>query len=145
MSGFASSPFATTPYGTGTPAVAVAPPSERAKGARYLNPSTRDYELDDEGEYRRMPSVRQQILLAVSTTLGSSAVERGQGIRLPGKITPNLEREVSAFVTQATQHITSAGRATVDDVTAEVLQTGRIEITVAYTDLTTDDNGVVII
>ena len=145
MPGFASSPFAVTPYGTGTPATATAPPAERAKGARYLDPVAGDYVLDGEGEYQRMPTVRQQMLLAVVTRFGSSSVEPGRGVKLPDRITSDFERTVSSSVRSATEHITAAGRATLDDVSVKLLQTGRAQITIAYTDLTTDDNGVLII
>lgn len=145
MAGFADSPFALTPFGTGTPAEANPPPTRRIPGARYVNPSTRDYQLDDENELARMPTVRQQMLLAVTTLLESSAVEPGRGIKLPEKIDENFSSRVRVSVERATAEIVSSGRATVDNVRTEILQTGRALILISYTDLTTGEQGVLIV
>jgi len=135
------SPLGVTPFGTGTPATAQTRPSKSPLGARFLDPTTRDYALDSEGEVKRMPGVRQQVLLAVTTLINSSSTLPGAGISLPRKIGADFARLTRISVEAACAHITESGRATIDDVTAEVVSTGRTLITVTYTDLTTGEVG----
>lgn len=136
MSGWIGSSFAVTPFGVGTPIDATAPPVERPTGVRYLNPVTRDYEVDNEGEMRRMPAVRQRILIAVTQLLKSSSVEPNRGIRMPGKIGKDFTERARAAVIAATAEIVALGHATIDAVQVLVPQVGRAVIVITFTDLT---------
>ena len=78
-------PFGTGPMGLGTPVTASLPPKGPA-GSRYIHPATKDYERDPTtGQLKQMPKVRQQVLLALTTLLGSASTLDGFGIRLPRK------------------------------------------------------------
>ncbi len=137
--------FAISPFGAGSTAFGKAPPTVTAKRAAYIDPRTRDYVLDSEGERQRMPEVRQQFLLALTTLLASSSADQTKGILLPQKVTDDLQRQVRTAVVTACKHITDAGRAVITNVVAEVLQTGRVQITVSYDDLTIGERGNVVI
>lgn len=141
MAGFGNSAFSVTPFGSGTPATLVAPPTKPPERAAYIDPVTRDYVLDNEGEASRMPEVRQQVVLAVMTIVGSSSTEPRRGIRSPRKIDENIERSMRASVVAATQHIVSAGRATVDDVRSTEVSMGRLRTIISYTDLVAGGAG----
>lgn len=142
MSGWIGSSFAVTPFGVGTPATATAPPKERFTGARYLNPATRDYEVDDEGELARMPPVRQRMLLALTTIKRSSSVAPSLGTELPAKMGKDFEQVARNAVLEATATIVASGDARIDAVQAIVTQVGRAVIIVSYTDLTTGSQDV---
>lgn len=144
MAGFGS-PFAITPFGEGSPASQVAPPTKPAERAAYIDPMTRDYVLDSEGERARMPVVRQQMLLAIMTLLGSSSVARDRGIRPPRKITEDVDRQMRNAVTDATRSITDAGRARIKNIAVVVLGTGRVQTTISYDDLTLGEEGVLVV
>jgi phage baseplate assembly protein W len=124
-----------SPFGPGTPLPATAPPEFPAERAAYMDPRTRDYVLDSESELSRMPVVRQQILLALTTKRGSSTVDPGFGIELPKKIDENIATTMRNAVERATAHITSAGRASITDVTVERHMLG-VRTIVSYNDLT---------
>jgi hypothetical protein len=145
MSGFADSTFALTPFGEGTPTSTTAPPSKPPEDAAWIDPILKEYALDDEGEIARMPEVRQQMLLAVITVLGSSSVDPTKGILLPKKIGDDLQRQARASVVAACKHVTDAKRARINDVNAEVLQTGRVRITISYDDLTLGTKGTLVV
>lgn len=146
MAGFADSPFAVTPFGAGTPATATAPPSKAATGAAYIDPIAKQYVLDDEGELERMPEVRQQMLLAVTTLVESSSAEPGRGVRLSKKITDDSPRQNDVAVRSACAHITDAKRAVIKNVKTETTSSGLAQITISYDDLTlgTTDNRLTI-
>lgn len=138
MAGFANSPFAITPFGTGTPVVAQAPPENAPDGARYLNPASRDYEQGDDGEYLRMPSTRQRVLLAVMTELGSMSVAPNDGLRLPKKMNEHFERKAAIEVRRVLQPMIREGALRLDAVTTvERVSTGRARIRIDFTDLAT--------
>lgn len=131
------------PFAPGTPAPAAAPPSTYADRAAYLHPRTRDYVLDDESEFARMPIVRQQMLLALTTRKGSCSVDPGAGIELPQKIGPNIDQDMRAAVERACAHITAAGRARITDVKTTPHMLG-VKTVVSYQDLTIGVNDAVI-
>lgn len=124
-----------TPFGSGTPSGGPAPPTKLADRAAYLDPRTRDYVVDAEGELARMPTVRQQMLLAVTTRKGSSSVDPGAGIELPKKIDDNIDTVMRQAIERACAHITSAGRAVITEVKTTRTQLG-VKTIIAYNDLT---------
>lgn len=145
MAGFGDSGFAITPFGSGTPLALVAPPTKPPEHAAFIDPVTRDYVLDIEGAAARMPEVRQQMVLAVTTLIGSSSVEPQRGIRQPEKIDENIDRAMLEAVTAATAHVIRAKRATLDAVTTEVVSMGRLRTTISYTDLISGTPGQIIV
>jgi phage baseplate assembly protein W len=138
--GWIGSPFAITPFGAGAPANNAAPPVVPDLTAAFVDPVARDYRLTPDAETARMPSVRQQMLLALTTIYGSSTAAPTFGVNLPKKIDENIGRACKIAVASATAHITRAGRARINDVTTEQVNMGLLRITVSYTDLVDGGN-----
>lgn len=135
--GFGTSPMGTMAFGGGTPTTGSAPPS-LSRASRYINPYTHDYEFDAVSRgFRRMPSVRQRVQLALGTIRGSSTVSQNWGITMPRKIGNQFAAEVEAAVRQALSQMTDVEKVLrVDKVDVRAYHM-RSEVVVWYTDLTT--------
>jgi phage baseplate assembly protein W len=131
-----------TPFGAGTPAEAIAPSDDSPELSNFIDPRTGDYVVNEDGSYQRMPITRQRVMMLVSTRLGS-AVEQDIGIKLPEKIDQSFPQRVREAVLEALLPIGEDIR--IDSVTTNVIGTGRADITVAYTDLTTGNSDTVTI
>lgn len=140
MAGFGLMPFGFGPYGFGTPAVGVAPPTGAA-GSRYINPQSRDYEIDPATKQQaQMPGVRQRVLLAVTTVLRSSTAIPGMGINMPKKMGTSYEAQVRNAVLMSLRQMTDVEKVLrVDAIIVMRTGTGRSQITISYTDLTTGE------
>jgi len=136
MAGFGSS-LGVYPYGSGTPADTAESPDRRPLRARFIDPLTRDYVPGTDGELERMPTVRQQVMLACVTRRGSSSADPGLGIVPPTFIDANAERRMDQAVRSACSHITRADRAVILGVRLKQTQMGRVETTIEFRDLTT--------
>jgi phage baseplate assembly protein W len=134
-----------TPFGSGTPASANAPPDTLGGGAPFINSRTRDFERASDGSLRRMPSTRHRMLVALTTIEGTNAAEPGFGIKLPKRIDGSFERKVRNAVTRAVRHIVADGSARIDFVRTTTTQYGRARIHVSYTDLVTDESDEIIL
>ncbi len=142
MAGLGGSPIGSTPFGAGTPLEAIVPPEAPMQGSRFINPDTKDHEVGDDGEYKAMPTVRQRAVIALGTTLGSSASLTEHGIRLPDRIDERYPQRSAQAIRRALDFMVKAGEMRIDAITlldAEV--TGRSEHRVSYTDLTTGNTG----
>lgn len=133
MSGFGSQPFGSSPYGIGTPAAATESGGSilrdettgQAWGSRKIDPVTKDYVLDDNGRILGMSDVHQLVLLAVSTTKGSSAMRQlGQEIKGIDRITTNFVRRVDTTLRAAVQHLVDKELIEVLGVTVDVVRPG---------------------
>lgn len=112
------------------------------QGSRFINPDTKDHEVSDDGEYKAMPTVRQRALIALSTTLGSSASLTEHGILLPDRIDERYPQRSSQAIRRALDFMVKAGEMRIDGITLlDTAVTGRSEHLVAYTDLTTGNTG----
>lgn len=140
MGSWFGSPFAVYPFGSGAPATLAAPPAVPDLTAAFVDPTPRDYQLTADAETARMPSVRQQMLIALTTEEGSMSCLPAFGIKLPKKIDENIGRLVKIAVVAATRHITSVGRARINGVTTTQLNTGLVQILVEYDDLVDGGN-----
>lgn len=140
MAGAGLAPAGLFPAGFGVGDDAPEPPTG-AWGSRYINPSTGDYEQDpDTRQLKQMPPVRQRVLLALKTIAGSSTVRPDDGIRPPRKIDSSFDRRMDDAVRVALRQLTDVEKvARVDAVTTERVpgNSGRVTVTVEYTDLTT--------
>lgn len=137
MSGIGNSTVAlSTPFGIGTPDDATPPPTIAPQGARFMDPVTKDYVVGPDGEYLRMPTMRQRVLLALGTIKTSSSVQQDAGITLPTKIDGSYERRVQFSVKSALAFMVSSGELRVDQVSVVESRPGRSDILVAFTDLT---------
>lgn len=121
--GFADSAFASTPFGLGTPATIAEPPDPPDR-ARYVSPIDRDYLLDADGNYERMPETRQRVLLALMSDRN-----------LPRKIDQTALTQIRQSVANALAFLVREGTIRIDGVTIESDKTGRLIPTVQYEDL----------
>jgi hypothetical protein len=130
--------FGTGPMGLGTPVSASAPP-EGPAGSRFIDPATKDYAKDTTtGQLKQMPKVRQQVLLAVTTLLGSASTLAKFGIRMPRKMGDRFQAEMTNSVRAALRHLTDTQKVIrLDSVTAVHGRGGRGLTTISWTDLTT--------
>lgn len=141
MPGLGGTPIGSTPFGAGTPIAAVAPPEAPLQDARFLDPITKDYEAGADGEYLAMPSVRQRMVLALGTTLGSAAGLEGAGIRLPDRIDERFPQRSEQSIRRAVSFMVTAGEVRIDGVVLLPSDfTGRTEHLVSFTDLTTGNS-----
>lgn len=138
MAGIGFAPVGnTTPFGFGTPTTAAPPPDTAPLGVAFVDPATKDYTLDNSGEYQRMPPTRQRVALALGMQKRSSSVLQDDGLDLPNKMDASYERVVRSRIRSALAFMTSTGELRIDSITVDVKSPGRDAITVAYTDLTT--------
>ncbi len=139
MAGFGTAPGGSSPFGIATPAAAVAPPDGPA-GSRFINPISRDYEVDDTtGHFKQMPGTRQRVLLAVMTIRDSSGLP-GFGVRMPTRMGDAFERQGENAVRQALFHMTDVEKSLlINSIKVERGLGGRARITISFTDLVTGD------
>lgn len=138
MSGLGDSPIGlSTPFGVGVADEAVAPPALAPQAARFLDPTTRDYALETDGSYQRMPELRQRVLLAVAETKGSSTVRPDGGVESPDLISSSFERRQKNSISSALAFLVNDGALRVDSITIDYPQVGGVVTTIAYTDLKT--------
>ena len=138
-SGYGDQPFGSSPYGIGTPATAKDEPAASA-GSRYLNPDTRDYQIDpNTDQVAQMPPTRQRVLLAVMTLLSSSTAIPGLGLRAPRKIGINYVAQTKASIRAALAHLTIEDAPVIQIERIDVVKcgVGRILVTISYIDLLT--------
>ena len=134
-----ASPLGSTPFGVGTPLPAGPPPVGNSGLCRYLDGLTGDYAIDHvTGHLASMPVTRQRVLLAILTVKGSSSVLPNMGIRRPPKIdattTWAMQREVErGLAPLVDEHAIRIDRIAVEQVEGS----GRIRVTVSFTDLQT--------
>lgn len=131
-------PFGSGSYGLGVPGEAALPTQSPA-GSRFLNPSTRDYQYDDDsGQLAQMPTLRQRVLLTVMTEYGSIPTQPTFGIRRPKKMGDTFEAEMKAAVRSALAYLTDAEKVMrIDQILVRKGAGGRSETTIVFTDMTT--------
>ena len=117
--GFGNSGFGASYYGFGSPAVSAiinnapmetANNSNQSLAARLIDTSTGDFVIFADGNTAGMPSATQQVLLAVSTVLGSAAnTNVGNTVRSVQTLGPNFVSQFQGIFQQALQNLVSAG------------------------------------
>ena len=130
----------TSPFGVGTPPSAAEPPDLPAAMSRYINPATKQFEIDDvTGNFKSMPTTRQRVLLIMMTIKGSSSALRNFGIAIPSKVNRDtIEQEMRTEIDRAFYRMTTVERVIrIDDVIVDPGDYGRVALTLVYTDLTT--------
>lgn len=130
--------FGLGPFGLGSPASASEPP-EGSAGCRWLNPTTGDYEQDDDTrQFKQMPTVRHRVRMILGTKKGSSSTLPDLGVEWPSKMGDTYEAECKAAVALALQRMTDIEKVVrIDAVIVEKGAGGRSRVTVSFTDLTT--------
>jgi len=140
VAGFGSIGVGTGAFGLGAPVSGEAPPNGPA-GSRWINPATRDFEVDSTTkQLAQMPPVRQRVLLALITLVGSSSVLPTFGIRLPRKMGDRFEAQCRVAVTAALRQLTEVEQL-IEIQRIDVVKGsgGRSLITVSYRNLETDE------
>ncbi len=142
MAGFGSLGFGTGPFGLGTPLVAPEEPTGSV-GSRWINTATKDYEVDvGTNNLKQMPSVRQQVMLAITTIQTSSSMQPRFGVTLPNKMGDLFENQCKQACVAALAHLTDTDPPTIriNKITVTKGRNSRAEILIDYTDLTTGEN-----
>lgn len=111
--------------------------AERTTGPRFIDPVTGDYLLDETGQFARMPSLRQRVLIALRQVRDSGPA--GLGIELPDRIDERFESRMRDRVTTALAHLTAKPNPAMVNlsVTVEDVGGGRARTLVTYDDATT--------
>lgn len=141
MAGFGISPVANGPFGIGTPAEAPDPITGPV-GVRWINPATRDYEVDGStGNLKQMPAIRQQVMLAISTIKGTAVPNPRFGVTLPNKMTETFESECKNACRAALHHLTATDPPliNINKIIVTRGKNSRAEIIIDYTDLSTGE------
>jgi hypothetical protein len=141
MAGLGLFGIGSTPFGSGTPVAATAPPSDIPEQANFLDPVTGDYVVLDDGALARMPNTRHRVLMLLKTVLASAAHLPDVGLEMPTRMDQTFKQRTKGAVLFALEPIGDDIR--IDDVTVEVTGTGRADVTVSYTDLTTGNSDTV--
>lgn len=126
--------------GSGTPATGEAPPAPPPVMSRYINPATREPEIDPSTKhFRSMPRVRQRVLLIAMTLRNSSPILRDFGLGKPDRVNlATIDQEMRAEVRRAYDYMVRVERSIrIDDVIVDPGDFGRVAVTIVYTDLTT--------
>lgn len=135
--GFGTSPAGAFPFGFGAEEE-VATPTSPTAFSRQIDPATKDYAIEN-GAFKRMPPLRQRVVLALSTLRLSSTVLRDWGVGVPRKMGSAAEAEVDASVRLALRQLAEVERAIViDSVTTERGSGGRARAVVRWRDVMTD-------
>lgn len=107
-----------TSAGFGTPATATVPAGgflrdERTGetlGAPRIDPRTKDYVLDTNGQVLGVNYVRHVVQMSVQTERNTSVIqEMGQRLKAIDRITPNVEQKILATLTEALQPLINQG------------------------------------
>ena len=139
MYGLGGGPLGTMPLGLQY-SDPTDPPPPASTMRRWINPVTGDYELDDNSAFEQMPAIRQRVILALGTALGSSTSVPTLGKQRPEIIGERFVAEEETFVRTALRQLTEVeGVIRIDRITVERGRTpNRWRTTVAYTELGTN-------
>lgn len=79
-------------------------------GVRKIDPTTRDYVIDEHGRLLGMNYVQHVVQMSVHTEQGSAAVQSmGHRLRTMQRVTPNFEKQMLAVLTDALQPLIDRG------------------------------------
>ncbi len=136
-------PLGVFPLGYGEATAAPEPPDPSASTlSRYINPGSKSYEVDPTtGHLAQMPGTRQRVLIALSSVAGASTVLRELGVRFGGKIDSSIERRMQGEVRFALRHLIAERAIRIERIDVAKRSTGRVRVTVTYTDLLTGQRG----
>jgi phage baseplate assembly protein W len=138
MAGLGMTAGGISPFGVGAPDGAFAPPDTRPTASRFVNWRTKDYEVAENGEVKRMPTVRHRVLMALGMTKGSSSVLPEDGLQLPDRIDNRYAQLAEQRIRAALSSLVKAKELRINFVRITRTEiTGRVDHLVSYTDLTT--------
>jgi len=137
-SGLGVSAIGSAPFGVGTPATAVAPPTGKPTGAAFISGLGRDYEIDgDTTELKRMPVLRQRVRNALAQSFGSSTTRPTDGLRWPKRGGLQAPQKIDIAVRTALRYLTDVEKVLRVDQVLSDLTGVRPLVTILYTDLST--------
>jgi hypothetical protein len=137
----------TSSYGVGTPSTAPVPGGRifrntktgGALDARKIDPTTRQYELDDYGRVLGMSGVAQRVQLALQTDLGSAALtDLGSDLRKIESFTDNHSQQVDTAIRRALGSLVTEKLIRVDSIAVDRFSRNGAFITVRWVDLVTN-------
>lgn len=148
MAGAGIQPAGTTPAGTGSLTLAVAPGgsvlrdpnTSLQQGGRFIDPITRQYTFDSYGRSRGMSEAAQLVFLACTTSKGSAAhVTLGNELFKIDRITDNYAKRVQDIYTAALSDLVARRLISVIDITVNQVTNSptRLLVYVRFQDLTT--------
>lgn len=106
--------------------------------SRYINPNTNDFVLQANGHFVGMPSLQQEVILAIQTQLNSSVVSNfGLSLQSIKVITPNVQNQVLALFNNALSNLISTNRIRLNNVVTTRTAVGQISTVFSWTDITT--------
>lgn len=144
MAGFGAAPFGASPYGIGTPDVEYeeggtilpvdgASPTTRA---RFIDPVTRQFEVDEFGQLKGMDAVQQQMYLALRTIAGEAIPEQlGNEVLSIEDIGAWFEDDVRDKVKKACSRLIAARLVRLEEIGVDVFKQGGAFIRVRWTNL----------
>lgn len=144
MPGLGLAPCGQFALGFGQDEEVQGPPEDPIEGATFINPRTRDYEVNADGSFQRMPVTRHRVLMLLMTKLDSSVRVDSSGpvgLELPEKIGPSFRQEADQAVRRCLEPL--AGDIRIDAVETVVKPSGKVDILVTYQDLTTGNSDTV--
>ena len=105
--------------------------------ARYIDPNTRDFELNANGTYQGMNSVEQEVQLALLTTFNSSSVLNfGQNFASVKVITPFVKKQMISLLNQCLSYQIQTNLITLSNVNVSSNQFGQVFISFNFTNNT---------
>lgn len=140
MAGFGTFSFGLGAFGLGTPIEAADPPSGDI-GSRYINPISKNYEIDGvTRQLKQMPKNMQRVLLALSTLKASSTAVPGFGVVFPRKMGTAFEKTTEQAIRLALIHLTDVEQAIlIQAIIVERGRNSRAQATIVYEDLETGE------
>lgn len=109
-------------------------------GVRFIDPRTRDYARDADGNFIRGSAARQRMVIALTTAFGSSLAARG--VRFPAKHDSTARQVTEAEIRTVTQPMVDDATVQIDAIKIEVAANrvpGRLGIEVQFTNLETGE------
>jgi hypothetical protein len=106
--------------------------------SRYIDPLTNDFVLQSNGHFVGMNGIQQQVALATTTLLNSSAVS-GFGLNLASikVITPNIQKQVLSLLNAALVNLVDSNQIRINSAAVTQTGIGQISVVFSWTDLIT--------
>lgn len=119
--------------------------TNKVQSARYINPNTRDFELNStNGQFFGQNATDQSVLLALTTTLNSSTVSGlGQNFQSIKTIGPNIIIQITNLLNQILQPLIQSSAITLEDINVRQIGLNSVAISFSYFNLSLSVNTTV--
>lgn len=113
------------------------PAQGTVSSARRIDPISRDFALQNNGLYQGMNEVEQIVLLSISTTFNSSALQNfGQNFGSVKVISPYIKKQISSLLNQCLGTLLAANLITLSAISVTADQLGRVFLNFSFTNTT---------